>query len=735
MSSAAINHYTGEQFSENYYAQRKLADRLPVSQHKSAISDAVDNNDVVVLVGETGSGKSTQVPQMLLESNIVVKHGKKVVVTQPRQLAAQKVAERIAEELDVRLGSTVGVRYRGVNNTTANVTCLEIVTDGTLLALAKSDPALSEYGVVIIDEAHQHTMATDLLLGLLQNLAGKNSLKIIIMSATMDAQTFINFFPRSTLVEVPGREFKVHIKYTADPPQGEDQDLEILVDTILQTHLMGQRGNILVFVSGVRMINKVIQRVEDALKEGGDRARFAPRDIGTLRCYPLHSQLTPDAIDAAVESVPPTRADKVSRKLIVATNIAETSVTITGVTHVIDTMKVKSRVWNPVNESYSFKEQYISHAVAKQRAGRAGRTREGVAYRTCTEFGFRSALPQHSVPSVLESDMISECMDILSLGKSPINFPYIVAPATETVTKALGILREMDAVNARGTELTARGKALSRLPIDPYLAAALLESPTIGCSDEVLTIVSMIEVSEGGGSLFIQPIGKEEEAKLKRIRNEFCGHSGDHVLLLNVYFAWRTASAPKNAALNIDQWLEEKMLRGSVLRAADMTRRQLLNLLHTSFPEWKCRSLKLGEMSYYPWIILALARGQFMKVARRAPTQNKKGPMVYQTLRYNQRVELLKTTDLGAPSTANEWVIYHECRTGEKKDNILIVSPIVPEMLIKAVPTYFSNVEFFPDGPTKTALVKIIVEMTGEPEDSLRGYPLRSSTTTTTPSS
>jgi pre-mRNA-splicing factor ATP-dependent RNA helicase DHX15/PRP43 len=214
---------------------------------------------------------------------------------------------------------------------------------GTLLALAKKDPALFEYGVVIIDEAHQHTVATDLLLGLLRDLTGKNGLKIIIMSATMDAQAFIDFFPRSTLVEVPGREFKVHIKYAANPPQGEDEDLDMLVATILQTHLMGQSGNILVFVSGVAMINRVIRRVSDAVLVD-ETARFAPHDIGALMCYPLHSQLTPEAIEMAVESVPPNRtySDKPSRKLIVATNIAETSVTITGVTHVIDTLKVKS---------------------------------------------------------------------------------------------------------------------------------------------------------------------------------------------------------------------------------------------------------------------------------------------------------------------------------------------------------------------------------------------------------
>jgi HrpA-like RNA helicase len=176
-------------------------------------------------------------------------------------------------------------------------------------------------------------------------------------------------------------------------------------------------------------------------------------------------------------------------------------------------------------------------------------------------------------------------MDILSLGMSPITFPYIVAPGTETISRTLGFLREMDALNARGNGLTPRGKELSRLSIEMYLATALLESPKTGCSDEVLSIVSMIEASDGGSSLFFQPMTKEDKVTLKRIRSKFCGHSGDHVILLNVYFAWRTASDPKNTAVGINQWLKEKMLSGSVLRAADMTRRQLLNLMHTSFPE------------------------------------------------------------------------------------------------------------------------------------------------------
>jgi pre-mRNA-splicing factor ATP-dependent RNA helicase DHX15/PRP43 len=333
--------------------------------------------------------------------------------------------------------------------------------------------------------------------------------------------------------------------------------------------------------------------------------------------------------------------------------------------------------------------------------------------------------------------MIAPCMDIMGLGKSPISFPYIVAPATETVAKALGILREMGAINAKGTELTPRGMALSRLPIDMYLAAALLESPERGCSDEILTIVSMLEVSEGGSNLFHQPIGKKEEVKLRGIRKQFCEHLGDHVLLLNVYFAWRTASG---AAADIKGWLEENMLRGSVLRAADNTRRQLLHLMKDSFPDWKCRSLDTREPNYYGWIILALAHGLFMKIAHRAPVMTQKdksrASMVYHTLRSNQRVELLKTTNLGPPSADNEWVIYNEYRTGEKKDNILVVTPIKPELLISAVPTYFGNVEFFPDGPAKDALVSILVKVTGEPEKSLRGYPLMppSTTSTTTPS-
>ena len=211
---------------------------------------------------------------------------------------------------------------------------------GSLVAAAKSDVDLKNYGAIFIDEAHQHTVPTDILLGLLKELAArrKDDLKIIIMSATIDADLFLKFLPGSVLETVSGRTHKVSVSYLAEPPTGNT-----IVDTILQVHLTGRSGNILVFVSGVKEIRRIITDVQNALN--GPTARFGPLEIGPLECWPLYATLSPEAQDDAVETISPAPQNgQLGRKLLLATNIAETSVTLTGVTHVIDSCKVKSRI-------------------------------------------------------------------------------------------------------------------------------------------------------------------------------------------------------------------------------------------------------------------------------------------------------------------------------------------------------------------------------------------------------
>ncbi|KAL9106818.1 MAG: hypothetical protein Q9227_008240 [Pyrenula ochraceoflavens] len=335
-----MNPFTKKAYSANFFTLRDAAKLLPVSQNLPELLSTIDQHNVVVLVGEAGSGKTTQLPKAILQADAArqTPTGVKLALTQNRRLAAQLVADRIAEEMDVPLGEAVGLRYRG-RDLRKSTTRLEVVTDGTLLAAARSDKTLNAYGVIIIDEAHQHTCATDLLLGLLKELAEtrKQDLKIIIMSATIDADLFTNFFPGSVCATVSGREHKVDVRYLEKQPT---RVRDAIVDTIVYVHLTQQSGNILVFASGVREIHEIISGVQNAIKN-----RFERKDMGPLSYWPLYAQLPADEQDNAVESVAPAPSNgKPGRKLIVATNIAETSITLTGVTHVIDSCRVKSKV-------------------------------------------------------------------------------------------------------------------------------------------------------------------------------------------------------------------------------------------------------------------------------------------------------------------------------------------------------------------------------------------------------
>jgi pre-mRNA-splicing factor ATP-dependent RNA helicase DHX15/PRP43 len=569
---------------------------------------------------------------------------------------------------------------------------------------------LQNYGAIVIDEAHQHSVPTDLLLGLIKELAArrKDDLKIIIMSATIDADLFLKFLPGSVLETVSGRTHKVSVSYLAQPPP----DDETIVETILQVHLNGRNGNILVFVSGVREIHHIIEKVEEALD--GDKARFSPLEIGPLECWPLHGTLSPEAQDDAVETISPAPQNgQLGRKLLIATNVAETSVTLTGVTHVIDSCKVKSKIWNPRNESWCLREQWISKAVARQRAGRAGRTREGMAYRMCTEGGFQEQMLEHSVPAIMEGDMLSECLSILKMGRSPLTFPYIVAPATETIVKALGILYLLGAVDARGENLTSLGTDMTRLPVDVYSAVVLLESPRFGCSDEMISLVSMIEATDGGSNLFNNPSTPEEKAALKAIRELFHHGSGDHITLFNIYMAW-TAACTSNKA---DEFLSKHMLKGSVLRYADQIRLQLFRTL-LKLKNWQLNYLDTTKPGYHVQMLKALAAGNYLRIAKRKSLED---PKTYVTTRHGDSAKLTADTNLSAGSRDSEWVIYNEFYSdGINIHQLRLVSAIVPELFISVRPEYWYDTEFLPS-QIQDRLVNIIAGMTGNTKNFIRG--------------
>ncbi|KAK0317052.1 DEAH-box ATP-dependent RNA helicase prp43 [Friedmanniomyces endolithicus] len=713
-----MNPRTNRPYSPNCVQLRDKRQTLPVWKELPRLLSLIREHSVVIVDGETGSGKTTQLPAAMVEAGDILKPGEKLALTQNKVLQAQLVAKRIAAEQDVHIGNVVGLKHQGQNATDGTI--LDVVTDGSLLAVMMSDPYLTKYGAIVVDEAHQHTVPTDLLLSLLQIVSQKRpELKIVIMSATMNAGLFAKFFPGSVRATVDGRSHQVRVQYLPEMPTPGT-----LLKEVLQVHATGESGNILVFVPGEGDIRSLISGVRRTLE--GDTAPLKETEIGQLDCWPLHGGLSDIEQNQAVDSTaPPARhGGKFGRKLIVATNVAETSITIPGVTHVIDTCMVKNSMWSAEDESVCLRKQFTSKAVAKQRAGRAGRTRPGNAYRMVTREFFDTQMPEHTVPAIMECDMVGETLTLLKLGYNPREFNYILAPATENVAKALGILAAMQLVSQATCALTPRGKVVASLPVDAYSATLLLASSRFECSDEILSIVSVLEASELGAKLFVKPRGKEQKERQRKIWQSFCHGSGDHLTLFRIYMAWRDVRGTSSE----DQFVSDNMLQIGTLRKVDSKRVLLYQTLARIPQEWQPHYLELDDPAYHTKILMALAAGGYMRVAKRDPLN----PKVYHTVRTGAPACLQPGMALGPPSRHNEWVIYQEFMSdGLKGGFINCVTAIPPEYLFSVRPAFWWDAELQLTGHVKDGIVQIIAEMTGISEDIVRGgMPSRPSTAT-----
>ena len=403
--SSTINPYNGKPYSPKYFEILEKRKQLPVWEHKQPFFDIISKNQVMVLVGETGSGKTTQMPQFMLEYLMDQNTSKKLIgCTQPRRVAAMSVAKRVADEMDVVLGEEVGYNIRFEDVSSAR-TLLKYLTDGMLLREAMNDPLLEKYGAIILDEAHERTLSTDVLFGLLKEvLKQRKDLKLIVMSATLDAGKFQNYFDNAPLLSVPGRLHSVEIFYTPEP---ERDYLEAAIRTCIQIHLCEKPGDILIFLTGE-------EEIEDACRKLMKEAQNFGPEVGELKCLPIYSTLPPAQQQKIFEPAPPPRysGGPPGRKVIVATNIAETSLTIDGIVYVIDPGFAKQKVYNPRIRVESLLVSPISKASAQQRAGRAGRTQPGKCFRLYTEKAFKKELQPQTYPEILRSNLGSVVLQL-----------------------------------------------------------------------------------------------------------------------------------------------------------------------------------------------------------------------------------------------------------------------------------------------------------------------------------
>ncbi|KAK0282020.1 DEAH-box ATP-dependent RNA helicase prp43 [Friedmanniomyces endolithicus] len=674
-----LNPFTGGYLSERYFGILKTRRNLPVHAQRQEFLDMYQKSQVLVFVGETGSGKTTQIPQYVLFDDLPQKQGKMIACTQPRRVAAMSVAQRVAQEVDVQLGEEVGYSIR-FEDKTGPKTILKYMTDGMLLREAMNDHDLLRYSTIILDEAHERTLATDILMGLLKEVVQRRpDLKLIIMSATLDAQKFQKYFLNAPLLAVPGRTHPVEIFYTPEP---ERDYVEAALRTVLQIHATEPEGDILLFLTGEEEIEDACRKIT---LESDEMIREA--DAGPIKVYPLYGTLPPAQQQRIFDPAPPPfkPGGRPGRKVIVSTNIAETSLTIDGIVYVVDPGFSKQKVYNPRIRVESLLVSPISKASAQQRAGRAGRTRPGKCFRLYTEGAFKKELIDQSYPEILRSNLASTVLELKKLGIDDlVHFDLMDPPAPETLMRALEELNYLACLDDEG-ELTALGKLASDFPLDPALAVMLISSPEFYCSNEILSLTALLSVPQ----VFVRPASARKRAD--EMKDMFAHQDGDHLTMLNVYHAFRGPSAQENPK----QWCHDHFLSYRALQQADNVRMQLKRIMERE--EVELVSTPFEDKKYYENIRRALVAGFFMQVAKR--DSSGKG---YSTVKDNQSVLLHPSTVLGQDS---EWVVYNEFVL-TSKNYIRTVTAVKPEWLLDIAPGYY-DVDTFGKGDIKTSLQRV----------------------------
>ncbi|KAF3331470.1 putative pre-mRNA-splicing factor ATP-dependent RNA helicase DHX16 isoform X1 [Carex littledalei] len=483
---------------------------LPIYPYRDELLKAVNDHQVIIIVGETGSGKTTQIPQYLHEAGFT-KQGM-VACTQPRRVAAMSVAARVAQEMGVKLGHEVGYSIR-FEDCTSEKTLVKYMTDGMLLREFLGEPDLASYSVVMVDEAHERTLSTDILFGLVKDISRfRKDLKLLISSATLDAEKFSDYFDSAPIFKIPGRRFPVEIHYTKAP---EADYIDAAIVTVLQIHVTQPPGDILVFLTG----QEEIETLDEILKH---RTRGLGTKIAELIICPIYANL-PTELQAKIFEPTPEGA----RKVVLATNIAETSLTIDGIKYVVDPGFCKIKSYNPRTGMESLLINPISKASANQRAGRSGRTGPGKCFRLYTAYNYFHDLEDNTVPEIQRTNLANVVLTLKSLGiHDLVNFDFMDPPPSEALLRALEQLFALNALNVKG-ELTKTGRRMAEFPLDPMLSKMIVASEKYKCSDEIISIAAMLSVSN---SFFYQPKDKQVHADNAHM-NFNTGNVGDHIAL------------------------------------------------------------------------------------------------------------------------------------------------------------------------------------------------------------
>ncbi|KAI5449470.1 hypothetical protein NCC49_004691 [Naganishia albida] len=637
--------------------------RLPIYKHRDKLLYCVEKYGVVIVVGQTGCGKSTQLPQYLHEAGWSA--GNHVIAcTQPRRVAATSVAARVAEEMGSVLGDEVGYSIRFEDLSNPQRTRVKYLTDGMLFRETMVDPLLSRYSVIMIDEAHERGAYTDLLLGLLKKIRKKRpELRIIISSATIDAEDFLEYFNTNAdsadrtkddaiIVSLEGRMYPVETAYLEEPVANY---VEAAVQTVFDIHMKEPKGDILVFLTGR-------EEIEEAAQEIADRAISLPKAAPRLMPIPLHGGLSPEEQQAMF--APPPRD---TRKVVVATNIAEASVTIEGIRFVIDSGFVKLRTYNPKTGMDVLSVTPCSVASANQRAGRAGRTSSGKCFRLYPSSALSNGImPLTTPPELVRSDISLYLLQLKALGiDNLVRFDFLSPPPTEMMIRALEFLYSLKALDEEGRLTRPLGINMAEVPVNPMMAAILLNSQDFQCGEEILTIAAMTSVQ----NVFI--LGEGAAGAMGEVeRRKFTAEEGDHLTLLNAYnaFVKYGRQSPK--------WCGTHRLNYKALLRAVSIRQQLKKYLDRfGIKTVSCQgdSKRLRR---------CLVTGYFKNAARMMPDGT------YRSVRENALLNVHPSSVLFTRNATTGWVIFHEV-VETSKSFIRDLTVIEQDWLVDLAPHYY----------------------------------------------
>ncbi|KAI9189080.1 hypothetical protein H9P43_000508 [Blastocladiella emersonii ATCC 22665] len=623
---------------------REQREYLPVFSVREELLKVIRENQVVIVVGQTGSGKTTQLTQYLAEEGFA-REGM-IACTQPRRVAAMSVAKRVAEECGVQLGQEVGYTIR-FEDLTSDKTKIRYMTDGILLRELLLDKDLDKYSAIIMDEAHERALNTDVLMGIIKRVvARRRDLKLIVTSATMDAEKFSRFFGNVPTFDIPGRTFPVDVRFSKSPCE---DFVEAAIKQALNIHLTHPPGDILIFMTGQEDIETTCAVLEERLAD--------MHNPPGLLVLPIYSQM-PANLQAKIFNPSPLR------KVVVATNIAETSLTIDGIRYVIDTGFCKLKYYNAKIGMDALQVTPISQANANQRSGRAGRTGPGMCYRMYTDSAFHDELYPNTIPEIQRTNLANVVLLLKSMGvDNLLLFDFMDPPPQDVILNSMYQLWILGSLSNTG-DITELGSKMVAFPLDPSLAKMLLMSHTLGCSQEMVIIVSMLSVP----TVFSRPKERADEADAARER--FFVAESDHLTLLHLYLQWQGNG--KRAS-----WCIKNFVQPRAMTRADEVRAQLTDILKShSIPLVSC-----GK----DWDVLrkCICSAYFHQAARL------KSIGEYVNLRSGLPCHLHPTSALAGLGYTPNYIVYHELVL-TSKEYVNYVTAVDPHWLAELGPMFFS---------------------------------------------